>query len=106
MLSLFKMEKKLNAKLIIKKIEANRVMLKKYGVKRIGLFGSFIRGDQNKKSDIDFLVEFNKDTFDNYMDTKFFLERLFRKKIDLVIERNLKKELTYVKEEAVYAKRL
>ena len=100
------MERKLNAKSIIKKIEENRNDLKRYGVTKIGLFGSFLSGNQDRKSDIDFLVKFNKDTFDNYMDTKFFLERLFRKKIDLVIERNLRKELTYVKEEAVYAKRL
>ena len=96
------MEKKLNAKLIIKKIEDNRNNLRKYGVIKIGLFGSFLRNEQNKKSDIDFLVSFDKDTFDNYMDLKFFLEELFRKRIDLVTEKSLK----HVKEEAIYAKRI
>ena len=100
------MEKKLNAKLIIKKIEDNRNNLRKYGVIKIGLFGSFLRNEQNKKSDIDFLVSFDKDTFDNYMDLKFFLEELFRKRIDLVTEKSLKPSLKHVKEEAIYAKRI
>ena len=100
------MERKLTAKSIIKKIEENRNNLRKYGVNKIGLFGSFLNNKQNKRSDIDFLVSFDKNTFDNYMDTKFFLERLFKKKIDLVIEENLKHSLEYVKEEAVYAKRV
>lgn len=100
------MERKLSAKEIIKRIEDNRDNLKRYGVTKIGLFGSFLNNKQNKRSDIDVLVSFDKNTFGNYMNTKFFLEKLFRKKIDLVLEENLRKELNYVKGEAVYAKRL
>jgi len=66
--------------------------LKAYGVRRVGIFGSFARSTQNNKSDIDILVEFNPDnkTFDNYMDLKFYLERLLHRKVDLVIKDALK----------------
>ena len=66
-----------------------------YGVKRIALFGSYARGEQNDSSDIDVLVEFMKDavTFDNYMDLKFDLEDLFQKKVDLVIFEDIKPAL-------------
>jgi len=100
------MEKRLTAKSILKKIEDNKNNLIKCEVKRIGLFGSFLKGKQNDKSDIDFIVEFNKSTFDNYMDLKFFLEKLFHKKVDLVTEKSLKPSLKYIKEEAIYAKRV
>lgn len=63
-----------------------------FGVKRIGLFGSFARSGQNPGSDIDILVEFKtgKKTFDNYMDLKFLLEEIFSRKVDLVIRDALK----------------
>ena len=46
---------------------------KQYGIKRIALFGSYAKGEQNDSSDIDVLVEFMEDavTFDNYMDLMF-----------------------------------
>lgn len=66
--------------------------IKAYGVKKVGLFGSFARLSQNAKSDIDILVEFKRrgKTFDSYMDLKFFLEKLFQRKVDLVIKDALK----------------
>ncbi len=51
-----------------------------FGVKRIGLFGSFARGEQKKSSDIDLLVEFDKLTFRNFMDISFLSGRSFRQK--------------------------
>ena len=89
---------------IIKQIEERKDDIRKFGVKKLGLFGSFAKGSQRKKSDLDFLVIFNSPTFDNYMNLKFFLEKTFHKKIDLVTEGNLKPALQYVKEEAIYAK--
>lgn len=67
----------------------------KYGVKRIGLFGSFARKEQNEFSDIDVVVEF-VDTalsFDNYMDLKITLEDHFQKPVDLVIADDIKPAL-------------
>lgn len=81
--------------IIFKKIEKNKDSIKKYGVKSIGLFGSYLRNEQKVTSDIDILVEFDKDkiTFDNYMDLKFFLEDLLKSKVDLVMQDTLKPDL-------------
>jgi len=94
----------LNAKDIIKDIEKYNSELKRLDVKKIGLFGSYIKGKQHKSSDLDFIVKFKNPTFDKYMELKFLLERIFHKKSDLVMEDNLKPGLEYVKREAVYAK--
>lgn len=94
----------LNARRVLKSVEENKLFLKKFGVKRIGLFGSFLKGNARKSSDLDFLVEFNEVSFDNYMDLKFFLERLFKKKVDLVLENSLKPSLKHVLGEAKYVK--
>ncbi|MGI6555114.1 MAG: nucleotidyltransferase family protein [Bacillota bacterium] len=61
----------------------------------MGLFGSFLRDEQTENSDIDILVEFRKGqkTFDNYMDLKLFLEEMFGRKVDLVIQEAIKPDL-------------
>lgn len=94
----------LNSKKIIKRIEEKSKDIKRYNVKKIGLFGSFAKNKQHKKSDIDIIVTFNKETFDNYMDLLFLLEKIFRRKIDLVIEKDLHPELSYVKKEVKYVR--
>ncbi|MBT2694509.1 nucleotidyltransferase family protein [Bacillus sp. ISL-55] len=67
----------------------------KYGVKRIGLFGSYSREEQKADSDIDVIVEFSDShlSFDNYMDLKFYLEDTFQKPVDLVIINDIKPAL-------------
>ncbi len=77
----------------------------KYGVKRIGIFGSFAREEQRADSDIDVLVDFEEGakTFDSFMELKFFLEDLFHRKVDLVtikalrpqLKESILKEVTY-----------
>ena len=94
----------MNAEEIIKKIEIGREEIKKLGVKKIVLFGSFAKNKQNKKSDVDILVSFNEISFDNYINLLYFLEKIFKRKVDLVIESDLKPELKYVKKEAKYVK--
>ncbi len=66
-----------------------------YGIKRIGLFGSYSRGTQNETSDIDVAVEYNDFdlSFDNYMNLKIELQDLFQKPIDLVIINDIKPSL-------------
>jgi uncharacterized protein len=66
-----------------------------YGVQRIGLFGSYSRGEEKDSSDIDLIVEFSTShlSFDNYMDLKFFLEDTFQKPVDLVIINDIKPAL-------------
>ena len=89
---------------VIKTIEAHMEELRRFGVRSIGLFGSYGKTGGHKASDMDFLVRLENPTFDNYMDLKFLLERLFHKQVDLVMEDTLKPALRYVKKEAVYAK--
>ena len=64
----------------------------RFGVAKIGIFGSFSRGEERPDSDIDVLVTFQNDkkTFDNFMGTKFYLEDLFKRKVDLVTDAALK----------------
>jgi len=63
---------------ILERLEENEGRIKGYGLKRIGLFGSYVKNEQKRKSDVDILMEFEKEktTFDNYMHLKSFLEDL------------------------------
>ena len=85
----------LTSETILKMLENNKNEIRQYGVKRIGLFGSYCKNEQKKESDIDILVEFKrgKKTFDNYMDLKFFLEDLFDCTVDLVVKEAIKIDL-------------
>jgi len=99
---------KLTLNNIIETLKKQKSVLKKYMVKRIGLFGSFARGDQTDKSDIDFVVEFEKPSFDNFMDLSFYLEDLFGRKVDILtpigidsirikkVAENIKRGIVYV----------
>ncbi len=71
----------------------NREALRRYGVRRLGLFGSIARGESAPFSDLDFLVEFDAKSFDAYMDLKEFLEKLFGCPVDLVLADALKPRL-------------
>jgi len=61
------------------------------GVRRYGLFGSFVREQNTEQSDIDILVEFEpgQKTFDNFMKLAFFLEDLLGREVDLVTAESL-----------------
>lgn len=69
---------------VLERLQANRAAIKAFGVRRLGLFGSAARGEASASSDLDFVVEFEKKTFDNDMDLKFFLEEIFGCSVDLV----------------------
>ena len=99
----------LTHKAILSKIEEDKEEIRKYGVKKIGIFGSYPRGEQKTESDIDVLVEFKKGkkTFDNYMELKFFLEDLFKCRVDLVIRESIKISLKpYILKSVKYAARV
>ncbi len=81
--------KELTDKKIMNLLKKHSDILKKYKVRRIGLFGSYVRGEQKRNSDIDFLVEFEEANFDNFMDLVFSLEDLFSKKVELITNGNL-----------------
>ena len=69
-------------------------ILKKYGVSRASLFGSVVRGDAHKNSDVDILIEVDKKTtlFD-MIDIKSDLEGVLKKKVDLVEYKGIKSAL-------------
>jgi len=76
----------------------------RFSVRRIGLFGSQVRGEATSHSDLDVLVEFEQPTFDHYMDLKFFLEELFHAPVDLVLGDSLKPRIRpSIDRETVYA---
>jgi len=77
---------------IIKIIRNNKPEMEShYGVQRLGLFGSYVREKQSKRSDIDILVTFNRDIdlFD-FLDLREYLEGQLSIKVDLVMESALK----------------
>ena len=60
-------------------------ILQRYGVKRVGLFGSYIRGDMREDSDIDILVEIEKDiSLLDFVGVKLEIEEALGIKVDLV----------------------
>ncbi|KQC08250.1 MAG: DNA polymerase III subunit beta [Smithella sp. SDB] len=80
---------------VIKIIRSNKYELELlYGVQRLGLFGSYVRDKQSKKSDIDILVKFKHDIdlFD-FIDLREYLEKQLNAKVDLVMESALKPNL-------------
>ena len=88
-------------------LERNRETIQAYGVRRLGLFGSCARGDSGSTSDLDFVVEFDRKSFDSYMGVKDFLDALFGCRVDLVIESAIKPRLREViRREAVHATEL
>ena len=72
-------------------INEHQEQIKGFGVRRCGVFGSFLHSKQTAQSDIDVLVEFEPDkkTFDNFMHLALFLEELFGRKVDLVTVESL-----------------
>lgn len=80
-----------NKKDILEALRDNSSQLKAFGVQKIGLFGSFIRGQQTQNSDIDLFVEFdpNQKTFDNFMALSFFLEDLLSHKVEIITPESL-----------------
>lgn len=76
----------------------------KYGVSRIGLFGSFARGDTTDKSDVDILVEFERPVGLDYLRLASELEELIGMKVDLVTKKGIKQRyLPYVEKDLEYA---
>ena len=84
------MEKSFNEiKEIIKKHK--KEIKEKYGVKEIGIFGSFVRGEAKEDSDVDILVEFEKPIgFFKFLELEEYLSNLIGRKVDLVSKKALK----------------
>jgi len=78
---------------ILRTLRENRAELRRYGVQRLRLFGSCVRGEGAGQSDLDFLVDLETKSFDAYMDLKAFLENLFGRPVDLVLADTVKPRL-------------
>lgn len=90
---------------ILDLIKTKKDDIGKLGITRVGLFGSFSRGDQNRVSDVDLLVEFGKDkkTFKNYMNFVKLAENLFGRDVEVVTPESLSPYLApYIKKEVKY----
>jgi uncharacterized protein len=72
---------------ILKKLSSKKLALSKFGVRHIGLFGSYLHNEQSAESDIDLLIDFEpeKENFDNYMAAYDLFETLFKnEKVEIV----------------------
>ena len=81
-----------NKELILQMLQAHRSELNRYGVVSVGLFGSYVRNEQNKNSDIDLLLDFepSAENFDNYLHVCTLLEQVFiGDKIEIVTKNGL-----------------
>jgi len=86
---------------IKKIIREHKGILKKYKVKSIALFGSYVKNEQREDSDIDLLVEFRENTYDNFINLIFTLEDLFKKEVTVVTPKGMSPYiLPYVLKEA------
>lgn len=75
----------------------------RFGVTKIGLFGSYARGDAREDSDVDVAIELSHNTADSYFGVLHFLEDSFHTKIDLGIESNFKPIIKpYIMKEILY----
>jgi len=92
---------------VIAELERHAQAMRRLGVRRLGLFGSAARGKAKSSSDLDFLVELDRETFDAYMDVKEFLEDLFNSPVDLVLPGGLKPRLKpYIEKDLIYVQGL
>ena len=89
-------------------LKQNKIMFRdRYHIIRIGLFGSYARGDQNVNSDIDLLVEFEDNTQDLYdlkLQLKYFFQKSLGIEIDICREKYIKPRIKKsILKETVYA---
>jgi hypothetical protein len=82
----------MNPKSLVSLLASRRAeIVRRFGIKKLGIFGSAARDEMHEESDMDILVEFHATpTFDAYMDLKFYLEELLLTSVDLVIEDTVK----------------
>ncbi|MDP3359824.1 MAG: nucleotidyltransferase family protein [Lutibacter sp.] len=72
---------------ILKTLKSNKAKLSEFGIRNVGLFGSYVRNEQTGISDIDILIDFEpeKENFDNFMAVYDLFEKVFKnEKIEVV----------------------
>ncbi len=80
------------------------VLQEKFNVEKIGIFGSYARGEEAEGSDIDILVEFSKPMGWEFIDLKEYLEIILGREVDLVTTGALKPQIKeQILKEVVYS---
>ena len=81
----------LHRDLILQILANHKHQLAHYGVNQIGLFGSYVRNEATQTSDIDLLVDIQKDkkTFNNFLSLNYYLESILGKKVELITTQSL-----------------
>jgi predicted nucleotidyltransferase len=90
--------------IILRIKKALPALREKYGVKSLGIFGSYVRDDQSRGSDVDILVEFEEPiSLFRFMTMEYEIEDLIGRKVDLVMKTALKPGIgRHVLSEVVY----
>lgn len=80
-----------NKEKLLSLIASNSSRIRNYGVRTLGLFGSFARNEQNEQSDVDLLVDFEteKETYRNFIDLAYYMEELLGRKVEIVTRNGL-----------------
>lgn len=89
----------------IARLRENKPLLReRYGVNTLGVFGSYVRGSQKKKSDVDILIDLDKPiSLFGLIDLEDELTELIGKKVDLVLKTELKPEIgKQILQEVIY----
>ncbi|MBM2816915.1 MAG: nucleotidyltransferase [Ignavibacteria bacterium] len=92
---------------IIEKIKTEKEFLKQnYHLTEIGLFGSYVRGEQKKKSDIDILIDYDRNekfSLFDLVDLGDYMSELLGVKVDVALKRSLKTVIGYyILKEVIY----
>ncbi len=77
---------------ILSTIRSHKTELTRFGIRNVGIFGSYVRNEQSKESDIDILIDFDpdKENFDNYMAVYDYIEKLFKnEKVEIITKNGL-----------------
>ena len=94
-----------NKEELIQRILDNQEIIRKYGVKQLGIFGSFVRNEATTDSDVDLFIEFYPEykTFKNFMRLYDVFEAITGRKIEIVTPQSLSKYIgPYILKEIEY----
>ena len=80
---------------IIRKIMQNEIEIRNFGVRRLGVLGSFVKGNNTENSDVDILVSFEDvpKIAKAYFGLKFYIEDLLNMEVDLCRDKDIRIEL-------------
>ena len=80
------------------------MLLKKYKVNRLGIFGSYVRGEQQQDSDLDVLIDYEEPpSLITLIELEYYLSEVIGVKVDLVTNNGIKPQLKdYILKEVVY----